>query len=216
LAVLVVGVAVVFMLWRDQPATTGGGTATLRFRDGTTLTDEAVFSGPNLPPPEAGTQYEIWLVGDGGERPRSIGVLTPGAAGMVLTFTSPDGHNLLAEFDAAQVTLEPSPDSNPLPSEEVVLRGALPPEALVHIRHLLVAREDTPGNIGYAVGLLEQTRELQRRGEALLAAFEAQDTRGLKQIAEGMVNLIEGKEGERYGDLDGNGILADAGDGFGL
>jgi len=218
LLLLIAGAVGVVALRRGVPSSAATETeaATLRFRDGTAKNDEVTLFVTGLPTPEAGTQYEAWLVGDHGERPVSIGLLSPTESGMKLVFTSPEGHNLLAEFDAAQITLEPSPDSNPLPSEKIVMRGALPPEALVHIRHLLVARQDTPGNVGYVVGLLKETQALQTRADALLVAFEAQDLRGLKQSAEAMANLIEGSEGEDYGDLDGNGIVADAGDGFGL
>lgn len=217
-AVLVAGGLGFVMLRRGESsaAATPIDSATLRFRNGTAQTDEVAFFVAGLPTPEAGNQYEVWLVGDGGERPFSIGVPTATEGGMKLVYTSPEARNLLAEFDAAEVSLEPAPDTNVLKSETVVLRGTLPPDALQHIRHVLVAREDTPGNIGYVVGLLKETQALQARAEALLVAFEAEDLRGLKQSAEAMANLIEGKEGANYGDRDGNEIVADAGDGFGL
>ena len=53
-------------------------------------------------------------------------------------------------------------------------------------------------------------------------AFEMEDARGrgslaaVKRHAEHLTNLIEGKTGPHYGDIDGNGHVEDPGDGIGL
>ncbi len=86
----------------------------------------------------------------------------------------------------------------------------------MHIGHLLVARDDTPNNIGYAVGLRIQAQLLQEASAAQLAALQAQNLPQVKQAAEGIINLIEGNGGEHAGDLDGDGIVTNPGDGFGL
>ena len=190
--------------------------AALRFRNGTAQSDQVTLTIPAVPCPSPNTQYEAWLLGDGGERRTSLGVLQMSNGSANLAFTSPEGRNLVADFDALEVSAEPSPDSNPMPTGTVLLRGKLPPQALVHIRHLLVSRTDTPKNIGYAVGLLHETQLLETTAGELFTALTNQDLRAVKQKAETLANLIEGRAGKNYGDLDGDGTVTDASDGFGL
>lgn len=190
----------------------------LRFRDGAApgLSDEVTLIAPALAMPAPSTQYFAWLIGAGDENRRPIGPLTLGDSATRLTYTDPNGSNLLASFDAIEITIEPSPDNDPLPSDDILLQGRLPPQALVHVGHLLVHRDDTPDNGGYALGLLKEGEALQKQADLLRAALEAEDLRGMTNIAEGIVNLIEGQLGEDYGDINGDGQLNDRGDGFGF
>lgn len=190
--------------------------AVLHFQNGTALNDKATLAAANLPPPPPGTQYEAWLIGESSELRLSLGVLDPTDGSALIVFTDSRARNLLADFDAVEITVEPSPDPNPLPSETVMLRGRIPAQPLAHIRHVLVAWGDTPGGVGYGAGLLRQAEILKATGEALLASFEAGDIEGVKRNAEAIVNLIEGSEGERFGDLDLDGATTNAGDGYGL
>ncbi|MBK6433576.1 hypothetical protein [Candidatus Amarolinea dominans] len=49
-----------------------------------------------------------------------------------------------------------------------------------------------------------------------MAALQAQDLQQVKQVAEGIIGLIEGNAGEHAGDLNGDGVVSNLGDGFGL
>ena len=71
-------------------------------------------------------------------------------------------------------------------------------------------------SIGYVVGLRGQAELLQEATAAQLAALQAQSLEQVKQAAEGIINLIEGDGGEHAGDLDGDGVVYNPGDGFGL
>lgn len=190
--------------------------AALRFRNGTAQSDQVTLTIPGSLTATPNTQYEVWLLGDDSEKRKSLGILQMGPETANFVFTSPEGRNLVAEFDALEITAEPSPDSNPMPTGIVWLRGKLPPQALIHIRHLLVARPDTPKNVGFAVGLLQETQRLETTAGELLTATTNQDLKKVKQKAETLVNLIEGRAGKNYGDLDGDRTVADVGDGFGL
>ena len=59
------------------------------------------------------------------------------------------------------------------------------------------------------IDLIIHARELE-------LAVERGNLRTTKRHAEHLVNLIEGKDGENYGDVDGDGSLEDPGDGTGL
>ncbi len=194
---------------------TAENTSSVRFSDGSALSDQATVTLQGAPAPGANQQYEVWLL-RGDERRQSLGIITFANGQGRLRFAEPNGTLLLSDFDSAVVTIEPAPDNNPLPTADVLLRGQLPPEALMHIGHLLVARDDTPNNIGYAVGLRIQAQLLQEASAAQLAALQAQNLEQVKQAAEGIINLIEGNGGEHAGDLDGDGMVTNPGDGFGL
>ncbi len=69
---------------------------------------------------------------------------------------------------------------------------------------------------GFAIGLIGQAQILQRQSELLQIASGAGDLRAITNVAEGICNLIEGRNGSNYGDINGDGIVNDRGDGFGL
>jgi hypothetical protein len=191
--------------------------ATLRFSDGSATLDEVTLVVDKLPAPAAKTQYEAWLLGQGGELRQPLDVLKLDAAGRgELVYRDPDGHNLLARFDRMEITAEPAPDPNPASSRDVVFAGILPPLALVHVQHLLVAYDDTPDHIGLTVGLVQQATLLNTTARDLLAAQQAGDFATMRRDAEALVNLIAGPGGEGGGDLDGDGTVTNPGDGFGL
>jgi plastocyanin len=58
--------------------------------------------------------------------------------------------------------------------------------------------------------------DLVRQSGELRGAAERRDAPGARAAAERLVNLIEGRTGTAYGDLDKNGSVEDPGDGIGL
>ena len=124
-----------------------------------------------------------------------------------MTFTSEEQHNLLGEFERVSIGRN---------LEEAVLTGSLPEKALVHLRHVLVGISATPNGIGFGLGLRQETDELLRHAQFLAEAMDDGNLPLEKLHAEHMINLIEGAEGEHYGDLNGNGKIDNPGDGYGL
>ena len=177
--------------------------------------DSVTLAVTALPAPPEGTHYEAWLLGS--ETRRSIGVLDLDENGSgELTYTDNAGEILLKAFGSFEITLEPSPDTNPLPTGEAVYSGAVPAGSLAHIRHLLSAFSRAPGGAGLVINLLEHTDLITTVSQAMLDDEKNDDLDALKSEAEGLVNLIEGQGGEHYGDLDGDGEITNPGDGFGL
>src|SRR2546423_282565 len=72
----------------------------------------------------------------------------------------------------------------------VTLTGALPEKALVHIRHSLFSIGTTPGKIGFALGLRQETDELLRHAQCLKDAFDTGNFALEKPHAEHIVNII--------------------------
>ena len=188
----------------------------LRFQDGTALADQITVNAKLASPPE-NTQYEVWLIDDSGEQSRSIGTLTADGNGTYsLTFVDPQSRNLLTDFSHMEITVEPSPDNSPNPSGEVAYSSSIPGRALAHIRHLIVSTEETPNLIGMIDGLKNNTTLINQNAEAMLTAYEAGDQINVRNNAEAIINLVVGNQDASHVDWDGNGIVNDPGDGYGL
>jgi hypothetical protein len=195
-----------------EPATVG----VLRFQDGTAPGDQATLTTRGMPP-AAGSQYEAWLVEDGAEQRVSMGFLQLDAEGNgSLTFVDPQGRNLLGMYHGVEITIEPDPDNNPNPSNNIGYKASLPPTGFMHVRHLLYSFDATPGKIGFVQGLSADTRLLQQMAQEMLVAYESNQEATVRSTAEGMINVIAGKQSPQYKDWDEDGTTNDPSDGFGL
>lgn len=188
-----------------------------RFQSGAALVDKVTFSASIMPPPPAGSQYEIWLVSDSGEERRSVGYLTLDAEGNgSSTFVDERGRNLLAAYSGLEVTVEPKPDPNPNPAAPPAYATRLPAEGLIHIRHLLVSFQRAPNAIGLLEGLVADAELAGAGAKDMLALYESGDEVGTRSQAEALLNMLVGSQSPDYLDWDGDGTVEDAGDGFGM
>lgn len=183
---------------------------TLAWRDQILRSDAVVVAVTGLPDPPAGQVYAAWLANDEGSL--ALGSLRPGSNGIAtLTYVSPTQANLLGNYAQVYIS-EGTPDQATAP-ENVVMSGALPEQALVPIREILVRSDATPGGTGFALGLRQETDELLRHTQFLKDAFDAGDL-ALEQVhAEHLINIIRGSEAR---DVNGDGKVQNPGDGFGL
>lgn len=189
----------------------------LRFQDGSAEADQVTFSSGNLPQPPDGSHYEAWLIADDGESLFSVGVIQFDAENRAsLTFVDPAGRNLLAFYHGMQITIEPSPDNNPNPSNEVAFITSLPPNGFLHVRHLLSEFSSTPNQTAFVRGLKRNTDLLNDLAQKMLTSFEAGDEENVRLQAEQMLNLIVGNQSQDHKDWNGDGNIDDPGDGYGL
>ena len=188
----------------------------LRFQDGAAIADQITVNAQLASPPES-TQYEVWLIDNSGEQSRSIGILKADDKGTYsLTFVDPQSRNLLADYSKMEITVEPNPDNNPNPSGEVAYSSGIPRGALAHIRHLMVATDETPNKIGMIDGLKNNATLVNQTAEAMLAAYTGNQPQDIRSNAEALINLIVGNQDSSYVDWDANGTINDPGDGYGL
>ncbi len=196
---------------------TGSASGLVSFSDGQNgsgLTNTLTLKISGLGVPPKNLHYYGWIVDAASEKTLSLGILVAQGKNFGLTFTGKN--NLLAAGSQWEITQE---QGNPqLPTGEVVLSGTLPPLALIHIRHLLVHFDTTPGNIGLLVGLRNQTRILNSEAERLQrVANDGPDKIGC--VAQSMINVIEGKGGQNARPLQNicsSLNISDGSDGFGL
>lgn len=189
----------------------------LRFQDGSAPADQVTFFSGNLPPPPVGNHYEAWLIADGGETLLSLGVIQFEAGNRAsLTFVDPAGRDLIALYHGMQITVEPNPDNNPNPSNQVAFSAILPPGGFLHVRHLLSEFSGTPNQTPFVRGLEADTRLLNDLARNMLASFDAGDREAVRLHAEQMLNLIIGVQSPEHKDWNGDGKVDDVSDGYGL
>jgi len=182
----------------------------LSWRDQVLRNDQVIVAVSGLPAPQAGQVYAAWLGGK--QKSLPLGKLSGSDAAATVTYISPTNDNLLATFDQIYITQAAEADAEQN-NQTVIASGALPEKALIHIRHVLFSIGNTPGKIGFALGLRQETDELQRHAQFLQDAFDAGDFRLVKVHAEHINNIIEGSEAH---DVNGDGKVQNPGDGFGL
>ncbi len=101
----------------------------------------------------------------------------------------------------------------------MILTGTLPFRASAHIQHLLVSFPQTPGKIGFLVGVLEQTHLLNIQADVLQSLTASQNTTALQCVVQSIIDIIEGKQGQHYRPLAATCApqnVTVTGDGFGL
>ncbi|MBV5349989.1 hypothetical protein JZU71_02185, partial [bacterium] len=85
-----------------------------------------------------------------------------------------------------------------------------------HIRHLIVATDETPNQIGMIDGLKNNATLINQNAEAMLTAYEAGKQKDVRSNAEALINLVVGNQDSSYVDWDANGTINDPGDGYGI
>jgi plastocyanin len=190
------------------PVAISGGA--LAWRDQILRNDAVIVSVEGLPPPAEGQVYAAWLAGE--EQTLPLGPLAEAGGILSLAYASPAQANLLGAFDKVYIT-QSSAEEAAVAAERVVAAGALPAQALVHVRHVLFSIGVTPGQVGFALGLRQEADELLRHAQFLKDASDAGDLALTKVHAEHIANIIQGS-GAR--DLNGDGRVQNPGDGFGL
>lgn len=197
----------------------GAGTASgaVTFTDshnGHTNALKIIINGLNAPP--AGSQYDAWLLNAGNEGVLPLGTLTA-QQGQTFTLDFAGNRNLLGAGNQIIVTQEQGTAS--LPTGKVILSGTFPPQAFIHIKHLLFSFPTTPRNIGLLVGLLGQAQQLDAQALILQNAVTSQNTFAIQCAAQSINNMTEGAHGPHYRPLSracANVNVTDTSDGYGL
>ncbi|MBL8063371.1 MAG: protein kinase, partial [Anaerolineales bacterium] len=194
----------------EGSAETSNYVGTLRFQGNL----DQISISATLPEPQAGTQYEAWLIENSGESHISLGILADNGTGQfTLTYFDPENRNLLEAYNSMEITSEANPDASPNSSGTVLYSSRVPQGALTHIRHLIVKFEE---GVGLTTGLVNTSALVQESASAMEDAYENGNSKTVRTSAEAIVNLIVGSQSKQYDDWDNNGNINDPGNGFGL
>jgi serine/threonine protein kinase len=194
-----------------------GPTGVLRFADGSAIMDKAVLTALAMPAPPPGNQYEVWLISQNDVEPRSLGILVLEENGKgVLSYEDGQDQNLLALYNQVEIRLKPATDSNPDLIGQVAYSYTLPASALEFVRRLLVSSPLAPDQVALIQGLYSNTKIMNALATEMLTAHENGNEAGLREAAEAILNLLVGAQSQEHKDWDGNGRVADRGDGYGF
>ena len=179
------------------------------------LTDALNIVVHNLDVPPTGSEYAVWLINQDTEAVVALGTLKMNNHTGSLKYST--NSNLLSPGDKFEITQEQG--KAVAPAGKVILTGTFPIKSFPHVGHLLVDYPGTPGKIGLLVGVLEQTHLLDIQAAVLQNIAASQNAVAMSCVAQSMLDIIEGKQGSHYKQLDETCILQDVtttGDGFGL
>ncbi len=207
------------------PTTAGAASADIglaTFNDSqnsTTPNSTITIKANQLPKPPAGHQYYGWIVDT--ENESSIVYLGPlTLQGQSYSITASTLHtNLIGAGNKVEITLETAAPGTKItvPTGNIVLSGTFPPQAFVHIRHLLFRFNTTPNNVGLLVGLLAQAKALNLQAQLLQNDANNQDA--VRCLAQSIIDISEGQNGAHY-QLPSAACqslnMVQKGDGFGL
>jgi hypothetical protein len=208
----------------SSPVPTASTVGQVTFSDnpnGTTGFTNALKISGNLSDPPAGSQYNAWLINDESEQVIPLGTLTKSGDTFSLNFTGGQGGtqqqlNLLGAGNRIEITVEQGTPGHP--SGNIVFSGVFPPQAFVHIRHLLFRFPTTPGNIGLLVGLMRQTQALNAQAVLLQSFSASNNSVAVQCVAQSIIDISEGTHGTNYQPLSPScqAITTQTGDGFGI
>ena len=192
-----------------------GPTGVLHFQDGNAIMDRVTLSALAMPAPPADSQYQAWLVGD--KERLSLGALRLDENGKgTLTFDDSQDQNLLTAFEGVELTVKPDADSGLAGIDHVAYSYTLPESGLVYIRYILVSFPLAPQRPALIQGILANTLMLDQAAKDMLSAYENEDSASTQENAEAIMNLLVGSQSQQHKDWNGDGLITDPGDGYGL
>ena len=170
-------------------AYSGEGTAVIS--DAAASGDKVTYSLAGVTALDADHAYEGWLINSVSGDMMSTGVMSVIGGKISHSWTSPDGDNLLAMYDSVAVTVEELPDDDEAPSDTKAFSGAISSDAIMHIRHLVVAFPDDGDS-----GLLTQLQAQIGMAMAKIAEAQAADEiEALKAATLEAVDIIDADDG---------------------
>lgn len=163
----------------------------------------------HLPLPPADQQYVVWLVNAEGEA-EALGAL-PVMNNVILTGTT--NENLLLAYNSVLISSEPIGDLPPRPLGPIHFNAEHAAAFIAPLRTALFASE--PYHRGLLAGARRQMTLAIAHSGFLEDALDS-DLGQARRHAEHIINIIEGETGQHFGDLDGDGMTQNPGDGFGV
>lgn len=199
----------------------------VRFDDFNYFVDVAALNLTNVAQPAEGTHFEAWFRADDDQTIRNIGPIEYSATGTGrVEITDPEAGNLLQSYNEVFITLEQDNVDITEPTGEILYSAVLPPDSLVHIRHVLVSYSKLPDegplmqNLWYyGASYIERSINGNPLEDdyniGMVQALEAGDEATFRKRIEEVINSIVGDQSDQYLDYDDDGNIDDPGDGYG-
>ena len=177
---------------------------------------EAQLPGVDVPP--AGQSYHAWLLGSEGiealhlNRDGSVDLL---GNELIISFTHPDGVNLVSQYAQFVISLEEEGSLLIQPSA-AVFAADFDPNAVQLVR---LADQEKGGDAvlqNLRSWLPRQVDHFITHSGFALDGIQREDLPYVKTHSEHTLNIVEGRTGELYQDWDGNGSAQNPGDDVGV
>ena len=167
-----------------------------------------------LPPTETGLTYFAWLTSaDGATIP--AGVLEPGEDGFRLDYAPAEGEAEPTDFSAAEIWLGPEqPSSQPQGSR--LLQLTLSEADGLQLAQLAELGSGLPPIQAVLETAPMQAGHYDSHLRFAVEGLQAGDLAAAKRHAEHLINIVDGADGEAYGDWNDDGRTENPGDDFGL
>jgi serine/threonine protein kinase len=165
---------------------------------------------PTAPP---GSRYALWGHDPGPDRFDLLATFTTSNGLVHLDGQSELG--ILEEYGRIAITLETAELSEQSrPGGEIVMSGSFDPELVELVLDLTTAASFQEK--GPLFGAVEQTGLAVQHADFMRQALANDDLVEARMHAEHVVNILDGTEGEFFGDVDGDGQVQNPGDGVGV
>lgn len=166
----------------------------------------------SLATPPAGNHYELWLRADNGGSLLDLGAVK--VTNQRVNFTGHTAQPLLNTHNTLLMSLEADNKKGTTISQQLVVSTTLPPPFLTPMRQLFF-----PGKAndkGFLAGAEEQIEIALKHSGFLDDAINQNNFADVQRHTEHIVNILDGKDGFLYGDLNRDGQIQNPGDGFGI
>lgn len=195
---------------------------TVIFRTTNRTGDTLVLNLVDVPAPAEGKVYQGWIVRDDGTR-ISAGVLTVTGNAIQHDWVSPDGENLLAVTRGFNITEEAAgggaAGSSTAPGGRVVFGGEFSDAGAARAVAIFFSNTGepaTPRRAPFGPTLLTQMDLAVQHSQNALNANAIGAANETLVHLEHIINILEGSNGERFKDYNGDGRTENPGDGFGV
>jgi tRNA A-37 threonylcarbamoyl transferase component Bud32 len=173
---------------------------------------------PQVGPPPAGSAYHAWMLGGEGDEP--LNLARDGSVGyvggeLVVIYAHPEGINLAARYQRFVVSLEEEGSLLQEPAA-IVFEGELPPQSVDLVQLADEVQRGAPILANLTGWLTLQITHFDTHSAFAMDGIARNDLPYIKQHTEHSLNILEGMEGELYGDWDGNERAENPGDDVGL
>jgi len=195
------------------PVVGSGPIAALIVRDGDL---EAQIPGIEAPP--AGRSYHAWLLGDGNVQPLHLnleGTVDLVGGQLLISYSQPDGQNLMALYTKFVVSLEDEGNVLTAPATPF-LEGNFDLAVAELIQLADQEKGEKPLLASLRSWLPLQVNQFNIHSGFVLDGIQRGDLAYVKEHSEHSLNIVEGRSGELYFDWDGNGIAVNPGDKVGV
>ncbi|MCA9931918.1 MAG: anti-sigma factor, partial [Anaerolineales bacterium] len=195
----------------EEPAAQRFGILRIRDNDNTPSGSFQLLMEGISPAPD-GTHYVLWLLDD---RFNTLNLGTFAVADGTVQYAGDTEQNLLSAYSSAFISLEPDgvTDGEIGP---IAFNGVVPAGALLHVNHIVTTFAGNPEGNAFLIGAQGQLHHAMEHTGFLMEELTNDNLREAQRHAEHVVNILDGETGANFGDLDGDTVAQNPGDGVGV